>query len=295
MANFVGHLLPGLIFFCFGLYYAVLASLALLRGQRLLIPPLPPRDKRPQGWLRQLPIEGLVKVVVCIPGFLGAFFYPLGSNRLVLIDWEDPERQFLYHNSWQHMTMYGFFIISGLVDIVSRGWLPRQQMKLEQAALALAFQGTALLLISHTQGKDVLEVRSHLLLVLPNMLIVLVLMTELWFPDQPVLWVFKVWMLLLFGSWFAHLGSFLYYPITGRPWRADKPGDVMFLTTFFCWHLTLTALLIAGVYGLCSLWHHRCPLQQEPETAGYQLCPTDPTTAELKQLMVEMNQEDGKI
>ncbi|XP_027711540.1 transmembrane epididymal protein 1A-like [Vombatus ursinus] len=295
MADFAGHLFPGLVLVFFGLYYAVLVSLAILRGQRLLIPPLPPRDKRPRGWLQQLPIEGLIKVVVCIPGMVGALFYPLGSNRLAIIDWEDPERKFLHHNTWQHVTIYSFVLVSGLVDIVSRSWLARQQVKLEQAALALAFQGTALILLSHTEGKNVLEARAHLLLVLPFMLMAMVLTIELWFPDQPVLWVFKVWMFLLSGSWFAHLGSMIFHPITGHPWRADKPGDVMFLTTFFCWHLILDALLIAGIYGLCSLWHQRYPPQQGAKSAEYQLCPTDPSTEELKKLLVEMNQENGRI
>ncbi|XP_036622191.1 transmembrane epididymal protein 1A-like [Trichosurus vulpecula] len=295
MGDLVGHLIPGVFLVSFGLYYAWLASLAILRGQRLLVPPLPPRDKRLRGWLQQLPIEGLLKTAVSIPAILGSFFFPVGSNRFAIIDWEDPEQQFLHHNTWQHVTIYIFLFLSGMVDVVSRSWLARQQVKLEQAALALAFQGTAMIFISHTEGKDVLEVRSHFLLALPIMLIALVLTIELWFPDQPVLWVFKAWMLLLFGSWCAHLGSILYHPITGHPWRADKPGDIMFVTTFFCWHLILDALMIAGVYGLCSLWHHRYPPQQGSKRVGYQLCPTDSITEDLKKLLPEMNRADGRI
>ncbi|XP_074046527.1 transmembrane epididymal protein 1A-like [Macrotis lagotis] len=289
MGNFPGHIIPGLIFFFFGLYYAVLISLVLLRGQQFLFSSLPPWDKGPQSWRQKFPIEGLLKVVGCIPSFLGEFFYPFGANRLAIIDWDDPERPFLHHSIWQHATMYTFFIISGLVDIVSQGWLAKRQIKLEQAALTLAFFGTALLLTSHIQGKDALEVQGHLLLVLPNILIVLVMVIELWFPAQAVLWIFKIWMVLLFGSWLIHLGFIIYYPITGHPWRADKPGDIMFLTTFFCWHLILTALLVAGVYGLCSLWHHWYPHQQKVMSTGYQLCPTDSSPEERKKLMVEVN------
>ncbi|XP_072494428.1 transmembrane epididymal protein 1A-like [Notamacropus eugenii] len=290
MATFVGHLMPGVISFFFGLYYALLTSLAILREQRLLILPLPPRDKRPQGWLQQLPVEGLLKTLVCIPGILCALFYPVGTNRLAIIDWEDPERQFLHQNTWQHVTIYSFLFLSGMVDIVSRSWLARQQMKLEKAALALTFQGSALIFISHTAGKTALEVRCHNLLVIPIMLMALVLIIELWFPDQPVLWVFKTWMFLLLGSWCAQLSSILFYPITGHPWKADKPEEIMYLTTFFCWHLILDALVIAGIYGLCSLWIHRYSPQQVAKSGRYQLCPTDPMTEELKKLM-----KDGTI
>ncbi|XP_068945448.1 transmembrane epididymal protein 1A-like [Petaurus breviceps papuanus] len=295
MADFAGHFIPGVVLFFFGLYYAFLTSMAILRGQRLLILPLPPRDKRAQGWLQRLPMEGLVKITVSIPGILGALFYPLGSNRFAIVDWEDPERRFLNHNTWQHVTIYSFVFLTGLVDVVSQSCLARQRVKLEQAALAVAFQGTALLFLSHTEGKSALEVRCHILLVLPIILIALVLVIELWFPDQPVLWVFKTWMTLLFGSWCAQLSSFIFYPITGHPWKPDKPGDIMFLTTFFCWHLILDALLIAGIYALCSLWHHRYPPQQGSKSADYQLCPTDTSPEELKKLLVEMNQEHGRI
>uniref|UniRef100_G3VX59 Transmembrane epididymal protein 1 n=1 Tax=Sarcophilus harrisii TaxID=9305 RepID=G3VX59_SARHA len=282
MSSFVGHLFPGLAFIFLGIYYAVLTSLALLRGQRLLFLPLPPRNKRPWGWLQQLPAEGVGKTVCGVSGLIGTFFIPLGSNRFAMIDWEDPAQPFLHHNSWQHMTMYSFLLLSGLVDMVSRCCLARQQVKLEQATWALSFHGVALLFVSHLQGKDALETRAHLLVVLPLVLAGLVLTIELWFPDQPVLWVLKAWMTLQFGSWFIQIGSFLYSPITGHPWRADKPGDVMFLTTFFCWHLIANALLIAAIYGLCVLWHQRHPPQQGAKGAGYQLCPTDSASEELK-------------
>ncbi|XP_044531579.1 transmembrane epididymal protein 1 [Gracilinanus agilis] len=295
MTDFAGHALPGVTFFFFGVCYAVQASLALLRGQRFLSPPLPPRDKRPKDWRQNLPKIGLVKVVFCIIGLLGIFFYPLGSNRLVLMDWKDPELQFMYHISWQHGTMYFLFLISGLVDIVSQCWLARQQMKLEVAALAFAFQGTTILFISHIQGRDALQVHGHILLLIPQIVIVLILVSELWCPDQPVLWIAKTWMFLTFGSWFPQLGSILYLPVTGHPWRADKHGDVMFLTIFFFWHLILNAVLIVGIYGLCNLWHHRRLSHQRAKGAGYQLCPTDVNTEELKKLMIGLNQKDGGI
>ncbi|XP_007486250.1 transmembrane epididymal protein 1 [Monodelphis domestica] len=286
MTDFLGHALPGVYFFFLGVYYAIQASLALLRGQQFLTPPLPPRDKRPKGWLQKLQNGGLVKVVFSIGGFLGAFFYPLGSNRLVFIDWKDPERPFLNHISWHHGTMYVLLLINGLVDIVSQCCLARQQMKLERAAFAFAIQGTILLFIFHIQGRNALQVRGHILLLIPLILIALILLSELWFPDDPVFWISKAWMFLTLGSWFPHLGSILYLPVTGQPWRADKHEDVMFLPIFFSWHLILDALLIAGIYGLCSFRHHRYLSHQGAKGAGYQLCSTDISTEEVKTLMV---------
>ena len=61
MGTLGGHLVAG-IFFFFSLYYSVLVSLALLRGQRFLKPPLPPREKRGHRWWQLVPVEGVGKV-----------------------------------------------------------------------------------------------------------------------------------------------------------------------------------------------------------------------------------------
>ncbi|XP_028928755.1 transmembrane epididymal protein 1A-like [Ornithorhynchus anatinus] len=293
MPTFIGHLLPGTIFLLFGLYYAKLVSLALLRGQKLLFLPFPPRSQG--SWLQRLPAEGALKVIGCTTGILGEFFYPPGANRLALLNWDDPARPFLYHNSWQHVTMYGFFLASGLVDLVSQTWLARRRLRLEQAVLTLAFHVLLLLLLSHSQGKNVLETRVHTLLLLPVFLLALVLTIEQWAPDQPQLWVAKTWMLLVLGSWMLQIGVVMYYPPTGRPWHGENPADLMFLTTFFCWHLALDAALLAAVYGLSILWHRRYATWTAGRGDGYQVCPVGASSEELQKLKGETCQPDGGV
>lgn len=87
--TFLGHLIPALTIYYLGLYYAVMASRALLRGQQILFPPLSPGDKRSRGWWQQVLVEGTVKVGTFFILIFGEFFFLPGANRVPLINWED--------------------------------------------------------------------------------------------------------------------------------------------------------------------------------------------------------------
>ncbi|XP_004713530.1 transmembrane epididymal protein 1-like [Echinops telfairi] len=281
MGTFKGHVVPGTYFLGYSLYYSVLVSLALLRKQRLVKPPLPRREKCERVWCHLGLVEGSIKLLCPLVSILGELFYPLGVNHLKLIDWEDPHRSFVYKDYWQHITMFGFFLLSGAVDIVSWFCLARQMAPLEQAIEALAFYVLMLLMATHVENKSALEVRVHLLLLVPTCLLALVLTIEVWVPDQPRLWVLKAWMRLVFSSWLLQIGVLLYAPPSGQPWRSENPEDLAFVTIFFTWHLVLGVAILAVIYGLYSLWHHRCSSFIQVSRARYQPCPTDPSGEEL--------------
>lgn len=295
MGTLVGHLMAGMFFLFFSLYYSVLVSLALLRGQRFLIPPLPPREKRGHRWWQRVPKDGVMKVVFPLLGILPEFFYPPGVNRLTMVDWEDPRRPFVFKDNWQHVTMYAFFLLSGVVDIVSQACQARQNVKLERAAEALAFYMLALLMAMHGENKSTLEIRVHVLLVVPAFLVGLVLTIEVWVPDQPSLWVLKTWMGLVLSNWMLQLCVLMYAPPSGQPWRGENPEDLSFLIIFFCWHLPLGAALLAAVYGLCSLWHHCFASWRETLGAKYQPCPTGEGKEECEKLRAGAQLQDGGV
>ncbi|XP_016076030.1 PREDICTED: transmembrane epididymal protein 1A-like [Miniopterus natalensis] len=284
MGTLEGHLLPGVYFLSFALYYSVQVFFAVLRGQRFLKPPLPPREKRGHRWWQLVPKEGVVKIVICLIAMLAEFFYPPGVNRLKIVNWEDPRRPFMFSNSWQHITMYGFFLISGVADIVSQSCLARQNMKLERAAEALAFCMLGLLMVAHIENKSALEIRGHVLFMVPTFLVSLALAIEVWVPDQPAVWVFKVWMGLVLSTWLLHLSQVMYIHLSGQPWRSENHEDLAFLTIFFCWHLGLGAVVLLVIYGICSLWYHRRSFWTEPSGAKYQPCPTGYSSEELEKL-----------
>ncbi|KAM9225771.1 transmembrane epididymal protein 1A-like [Dugong dugon] len=295
MGTLEGHLLPGMFTLFYSLYYSVLVSLALLRGQRLLKLPLPPREKRGQRWWQLVPLEGVAKVVITTAGIIPEFFYPPGEYRLRMVDWEDPRRPFIFKDNWQHVTMYGFFLISGVVDIVSQSCQAQRKLKLEQAAEALAFHVLVLLMATHIENKSTLEIRVHILFMVPAFLVALVLTTEIWFPDQPALWVLKTWMGLVLSSWLLQLCVLMYAPPSGQPWRADSPEDLAFLTIFFCWHLAIQAAVLAVIYALCTLWLRRCSSSIEVPSTRYQPCPMDPSSEELEKLSADAVLQDWGV
>ncbi|XP_052013989.1 transmembrane epididymal protein 1A-like [Apodemus sylvaticus] len=294
MGTLVGHLLPGVGLLAFAVYYSWLTSLALLRKQMVLKHPLLPRKLLGRRLFGQISYEAMVKVVVSALGILGEYFYPLGVNRLKMIDWKDPRRLFVFKDNWQHVTMFGFFFLSGIVDIVSHAQPARWSVKLERAAEALAFYVLVLLMITHIENKGALEIRVHLLLLLPAFLIALVLTVEIWVPDNAPLWVIKSWMGLVLSTWMLQICE-MYIPFTGQPWKAENPMDLAFVTIFFCWHMALGVALLVGIYSLCSFWHHRFSSWTKTLGAKYQRCAMESSGEELEKLNAEAVPQDGGV
>ncbi|XP_021040193.1 transmembrane epididymal protein 1A-like [Mus caroli] len=294
MGSFEGHLLSGFGLLVFSIYYSSLMSLALLRKQKMLKHLLLPRKLLGRGLVLQVSYEAVVKVVMAAFAILCEYYYPLGVNRLMMIDWKDPQRLFVFKDTWQHVTMFGFFILSGIADIVSQAKQASWSVKLERAGEALAFYVVALLMTAHIENKSVLEIRVHLLFVLPAFLLALILTVEIWVPDNAPLWILKCWMGLVLSTWMLQICE-MYIPFTGQPWRADNPTDLAFVTIFFCWHLFLGLTLLITIYGLCSLWH--CHYSSRTKTLGarYQLYLTESSGEELEKLNAEAVAQDGGV
>ncbi|KAL1787442.1 transmembrane epididymal protein 1A-like [Sigmodon hispidus] len=294
MGTLAGHLLPAIGFLVFAVYYSVLTSLALLQEQRVLKHPVLPGKLQGHRLFRQVSYEALTKVVIPILGIFGEYFLPLGVNRLQMIDWKDPRRPFIFKDNWQHVTMFGFFILSGVVDIVSQSHLARWGVKLERAAEALSFYVLVLLMLTHIENKSSLEIRVHLLLLIPSFLLALVLTVEVWDPNSPPFWLLKSWLALVLSSWMFQICE-MYVPFTGQPWRAEDPMDHAFLTIFFCWHLGLAIAVLIIIYGLCSLWHFHHSSWTKTPCARYQPCPMESSGEELEKLKAETLAQDGVV
>ena len=224
---------------------------------------------------------------------LGEFF-PFGTNHFLPIDWEDPRRPFQHHNAWQYATI-AFFLLSALVDLMSQTWLAQQSMKLEWAATALALAVIVLETVALIENRNALEFRVHTMLMLPSFLLALVLTIKVWAPDQPPFWVLKAWLMLVSGSWLLVVTLMLHAPLSLQAWQADSPVDLAFVTTFFCWHLGLGAVLLAAIYGHCSLWHHRFSSWKRVPGAKYQPCPLHEGSEEPEKFRAGAPQLDGGV
>lgn len=277
MGTFIGHISPGLAFFSFGILYAFRYSWAMVTGAVTIQQNyLPSQKVGAREVLKRLPLEGIMKVIYGTLAASAEFFYPPGTNKLQIYDRSSPDLHFMHPNEWQHFTMYCYFAISGWVDIISQTCFPRRQIILENIAITVAFYIEALLLYFHRHGKGLVEITVHELLLLTCSLICMILTVEIWHSGNRVLWFAKTCLVQIQGTWLFHAAFILYKPATGKPWKDDDMSNVMFVTTFYGWHIFLNAILLSAIYGLVLFWYTIMPARNLMNLKGNsELCHMD--------------------
>uniref|UniRef100_A0A8C4LAE4 Transmembrane epididymal protein 1 n=1 Tax=Equus asinus asinus TaxID=83772 RepID=A0A8C4LAE4_EQUAS len=234
MGKISGHFHPRLYLFCYRLYQATLFFKAPIVNDSLLYPSCPPRNKGRWSIL-------MVCVVPCL------------DDGMVLMN-KGLLPRYMYLKQWQYLIV---FILLTLNNVTSKNLLPQRCVLLEKGTLVLTVYVLLLLLVSHVQDSSGVELQIHSLLILVVFLLMLVLTVELWAPDTFYLLMIETLLFLLMGSWLIQAAFILYRPVTGYPWQDDDISDIMFITTFFCWHLMINALCLLGIYGVSFFWH-RC-------------------------------------
>uniref|UniRef100_H2ZJW5 Transmembrane protein 45B n=1 Tax=Ciona savignyi TaxID=51511 RepID=H2ZJW5_CIOSA len=159
MGSYGGHVLPGSFFIFFGVWYVIKYSWSFLRVRT--------NRNEPSRCFGKIPchgivVEGVVKIFFISVGMLVELFYPgAPGGRL-----HNDAGNFTHPMNWQHATMYFFFGISGLADIVShtaRHVIPAGIDRLF-GGLALFVEGY--LFFFHLHGRSNIDTRIHILLVL---------------------------------------------------------------------------------------------------------------------------------
>ncbi|XP_003474976.2 transmembrane epididymal protein 1A-like [Cavia porcellus] len=252
MGTFIGHVCPGLFLIFYGLYQAIAVSKAVIFNGSLSYPSYPPKNKGRWAKLWKISFGGWAKIVAGI--FLIVYEINCIKGGMILMNREMPPR-FMYPKEWQHLTMFVLLTLNGCADVMSKNMLPQRCVVLEKGTLVLSFYELLLLLASHVKDSEGVELQFHYLLMLVVFLLMVVLTAELWTPETIHLWLIKTFLFLMMGSWLVQAG-FLYKPISGFPWDDDDISDIMFVTTFFCWHVMINALCLLGIYGFSSFWYH---------------------------------------
>ncbi|CAH6789304.1 transmembrane epididymal protein 1A [Phodopus roborovskii] len=252
MGDFIGHICPGLFLILYGLYKAIVVSRAMIVNDSLLYPSSLSKSKGRWDRLQQIAHTGWLKTVTgCL---LIVYEFKGVEGGLKFMSKEMPPR-FMYPKEWQHMTMFFLLILDGCVEIASKNVLRQRCVVLERGSTVLGVYVFLLLLLSHLKNSTGVELQVHSLLVLVVFLLMLVLIAELWAPKIFHLWVIETFLFLMMGSWLIQSGFILFRPISGYPWEDDDISDIMFVTTFFCWHAMINALCLLGIYGISSFWH----------------------------------------
>ncbi|MBZ3890237.1 Transmembrane epididymal protein 1A [Sciurus carolinensis] len=288
MGTFIGHVCPGLFLFLYGLYQGIVVSRAVIFNESLLYPLWPSKKKGRWARLWKISCEGLLKIVA--GSLLVIYEISCTHGELTLMNRELPPR-FMYPKEWQHLTMFTLLIINGFVDVTSNNVLPQRCVALEKGALVLSSYELLLLLVSHVKESSGIELQVHSLLISVVFLLLLVLTAELWTPEMVHLWMMETFLFVIMGSWLMQAGFILYRPVSGYPWEDDDMSDLMFVTTFFCWHVMFDALCLLAIYGFSYFWH-RCYLPSLKMTESKEAPYHESSPEPLYRLLQEVEQPE---
>ncbi|XP_072885706.1 transmembrane protein 45B [Hemitrygon akajei] len=237
MANFKGHALPGSFFLLFGLWWSVKYPLKFLakngKSSRLCFG-------------RVELIEGVVKTIFSFVGILAEQFVPDGPHLHLL---SQDRQSWVKLMNWQHSTMYLFFGISGIVDILTYSSV-RIPLGIDRLMLSLAVFMEGFLFYFHVHNRPPLDMHIHSLMLTAVFGGSFIIMMEVFLRDNIVLELFRTSLAILQGTWFWQIGFVLYPPGGGPEWNVNDHENVMFVTLCFCWHFAAAICIVAISYTL---------------------------------------------
>ncbi|XP_056586602.1 transmembrane protein 45B [Triplophysa dalaica] len=243
MANFKGHALPGTFFLLFGLWWSIKYSFRQKRRKERL----GDRDNQTLTLLfnRIDLIEGVLKIFFAFVGIMAEQFVPDGPHAHLYKD------GWVKLMNWQHSTMYLFFLISGIADVLSVSSLP-VPVGLDRLSLSLALFVEGFLFYFHVHNRPPLDQHIHSLLLVAVFGGAASTLLEVFKRNNPVLELLRCSLAILQGTWFYQIG-FVLYPLSGPQWNLEEHGNIMFITMCFCWHYAV-ALLIVGFFYCVVFW-----------------------------------------
>ena len=279
MGSYYGHVVPGLVIAGWGSVWLVLTLIAHLyaghrrreRGAtRNNLRALRWEDGyRHKSWLPfpcapRLPIEPMCKILLASLGMFVELFVDLANNETSFY-WRPTN--VLRHKSpqvekAQHATMYSFFILSGIMDLVTMGGCCRFPKKTGQImfALALWMQGT--LFMFHAGGHRMVDARVHFILALAVYGVAIAATVRILYATKTFVNLVLSVSLIFQGTWLAAIGFILYGP--NRKWWVAEPASqsssehvfAMIASLMAAWHLLCIVVGVLVLWGVVMTLSH---------------------------------------
>ncbi|NWX11629.1 TM45B protein, partial [Aegotheles bennettii] len=249
--SFLGSALRGTFFFIFGLWWSVRYPLKYLRRRA-------GADSQPSHGIQRVEVfEGAVKVFFALAGILVEQFVPAGPHLQLYSpkthSWTD-----LTH--WHYTTIYFFFLLSGIVDVVSHSPL-KLPLGLDRLSLAVALLIEGLLFCFHDYSDAALDHHLHSLLAIAIFAGALCVLLEVFLRDHIILETFRTSSFLLQGSWLWQIGFVLSPPWGGPGWDQTDSSNFAFLTMCFCWHYAGVLAVLAANSAASRCCNESCQLK----------------------------------
>ncbi|XP_073922443.1 transmembrane protein 45B isoform X2 [Castor canadensis] len=152
--------------------------------------------------------------------------------------------------NWQHFTMYLFFAISGIIDMLTYHSTHIVPLGVDRLIMAVAIFNEGFLFYYHIHNRPPLDQHIHLLLTFALFGGSISVFLEVIFRDNIVLELFRTSLVILQGTWFWQIG-FVLFPLFGAPeWDQKDEHNIMFITMCFSWHYVAALCIVAANYSL---------------------------------------------
>ena len=248
MGTFLGHAVPGTFFIMFSLWWTIQIFHRYYRSLKKNGEPFKSSVTFPCcclcGWLKNFEAEGLAKVAFTVVGFTGEVITGFHEGK------------FEYMGNGQHATMFFFFGMSGIIDILVHHKIPIPK-GIEYIMLTLAFAVAAILFRFHLHGRTDLDILIHTLLMYVVYACVIACLVEMRYRKSVLAVLARAFFVFIQGTWFWQTGFVLYNPLHGAKSWEDEHDNMMIVSMMFAWHVaavTIIMLIIGGIIGCI----HRC-------------------------------------
>ena len=236
MGTFVGHIVPGSFFFLHGVWTIIQVYRRYFRclqrneKYRSTVSYCWRADNSPQ-----YPTESAFKIIAAVLGICGEVYTGF-----------EPNGRFSLSNG-QHITMYVFFGLSGVVDIVAPRCRLLQELHVDYVIFAMAFAVELFLFRFHLRGRVPLDVQVHQLLILAIACNLICAVIEAVYQDKVLAALGRGYFVILQGTWFIQLGFILYNPLpNAKKWEDDDEEEITLVSNMFVWHSILVFI------GVCT-------------------------------------------
>ncbi|XP_008686533.1 transmembrane protein 45B [Ursus maritimus] len=237
MANFKGHALPGSFFLIVGLWWSVKYPLMYFHQKG--------KSSRLTHYHQRLEIiEAAIRTLFSIIGILAEQFVPDGPHLHLY-----HESEWVKLMNWQHSTMYLFFAVSGITDMLTY-LVSHVPLGLDRLVMAVATFTEGFLFYYHVHNRPPLDQHIHSLLLCAVFGGALSIFVEVILRDNIVLQLFRTSLVILQGTWFWQIGFVLFPPFGGPEWDQKDHANIMFVTMCFCWHYLAALCIVAISYSL---------------------------------------------
>ena len=285
MGSLGGHVLPGVFFLVYGLWW-IFTSIWLYLTTSLKLnsretgkysdADIKSKSYIPQPFCTKVPIESIIKTILPLIGIICEMFIKDKEGHIVTYKFSlyNSDGSFAKLVVLQHATMYSCFALSGIIDLIS---LCIQYPKhTSQLFTSLALVMEALLFYFHLGGRDPLDQRLHQLLVIAIVIGAVSAAMRMLYATNLFVNCTLALSYVLQGTWFIQIGVVLYGG--SKIWEplGDEEREhriTMFIIACFIWHVMIIGVGMFIFYTFTMIGLKYIKTRREEKKGGVWGCP----------------------